>query len=210
MACSIGSHGEVRRLFKLKPAFVRPIRPVCRNQFVLRSARIIAMKACTVLAGPRSGGDYGQTLKRNSTSYASMSVRLSGSLSVAPGRRGDVDLVALGVGERPPRGRRVADHPPAGREGRGDARPSQFGRHPDVDVEAVALRAGRVHVLEPDRRTAPAWVDKVLLRAVGASLVAEHGRPEWHHVGADQRVDGYLDGLDQRRVGGEPLLAGQV
>jgi len=53
MACSIGSHGEVRRLFKLKPAFVRPIRPVCRNQFVLRSARIIAMKACTVLAGPR-------------------------------------------------------------------------------------------------------------------------------------------------------------
>src|SRR5579859_41850 len=52
-----------------------------------------------------------------------------GSLSVAPGRRGDVDLVALGVGERPPGRRRVADHPPAGREGRGDAGLGQLRRH---------------------------------------------------------------------------------
>ena len=52
--------------------------------------------------------------------------------------------------------------------------------------------------------------NEVLVRAVGTSLVPEHGRPERDHVRADQSVDGHLDGLDQRRVGGEPLLAGQV
>lgn len=57
---------------------------------------------------------------------------------------------------------------------------------------------------------APARVDEVLVRAVGASLVPEHGRPERHHVRAGQSVDGHLDGLDLRRVGGQPLLAGQV
>jgi hypothetical protein len=55
MACSIRIRirVEVRRFLNLKLAFVRPIRPVCHNQFLLRDVTIIAMKACTVLVGPR-------------------------------------------------------------------------------------------------------------------------------------------------------------
>jgi hypothetical protein len=38
--------------------------------------------------------------------------------------------------------------------------------------------------------------------------MSEHGPPERHHLGADQRVDRDLDGLEHGRVGGEAQLAG--
>jgi hypothetical protein len=41
-----------------------------------------------------------------------------------------------------------------------------------------------------------------------AAPMSEHGPPERHHLGADQRVDRDLDGLEHGRVGGEAQLAG--
>ena len=72
----------------------------------------------------------------------------------------------------------------------------------------VALGTRRVHPLEPERRPAVARVDQDLVGAVGAVLVPEHGPPERHHLGADQRVDRDLDGLELGRVGGEAQLTG--
>jgi hypothetical protein len=39
-------------------------------------------------------------------------------------------------------------------------------RHPDVDLDPVALRARRFHLLEPERRPAAVRVDQVLLAGV--------------------------------------------
>jgi len=76
-----------------------------------------------------------------------------------------------------------------------------------VDVDAVALRARRVHLLEPERRLPAARVDQILVGAVAAVLVAEHGTPERHHLGADERVDRDLDGLHRGWVGEHVQLA---
>jgi hypothetical protein len=35
-------------------------------------------------------------------------------------------------------------------------------RHPDVDVDPIALRARRVHLLEPERRPAAVGIDQIL------------------------------------------------
>lgn len=54
-------------------------------------------------------------------------------------------------------------------------------RGPADVTDPVALRARRVHLLEPERRPAAVRVDQVLGAAVP---VAEHGTPERHHPGA--------------------------
>ena len=55
-------------------------------------------------------------------------------------------------------------------------------------------QAWLVHRFEPERCAATARVDKVLVRAVGAAVVAEHGLPERPHLGADWRArDGSAD-----------------
>ena len=43
-------------------------------------------------------------------------------------------------------------------------------RHPDVDMDPVALRARRVHLLEPEGRPAVARVDQVLVGFVSVNL----------------------------------------
>src|SRR5918996_6591919 len=74
---------------------------------------------------------------------------------VLVGPRCDVDLVPLGVCEGPPLGRvRVADQVAACRESRRHARLGLVLRDIEIDVDPVALRARRVHLLEPERR---AW-----------------------------------------------------
>jgi hypothetical protein len=82
-------------------------------------------------------------------------------------------------------------------------------RHPDVDVDPVALPARRIHPLEPQRRPAAVRVDQVLVGTVAAVLVTEHGTPERHHLGADERVDRDLDGLHRGRVGGHAQRSSQ-
>lgn len=94
-----------------------------------------------------------------------------------------VDLVALGVGA---------------------TRLGLVVRHRDVDMEAVALVARHVHLLEPDRRPAAVGIDQVLGSVL---LVAQHGAPERLHLGADVRVDRDLDGLHGARVGRQVHLA---
>src|ERR687891_1281618 len=71
---------------------------------------------------------------------------------VLVGPRCDVDLVPLCVCEGPPLGRvRVADQVAAGRESRRHARLRFVLRDVDIDVDPVALRTRRVHLLEPER-----------------------------------------------------------
>jgi hypothetical protein len=45
---------------------------------------------------------------------------------------------------------------------RRDARLGLVVRHGDVDVDPIALRARRVHLLEPERRPAAVGVDQIL------------------------------------------------
>src|SRR2546425_6193573 len=71
------------------------------------------------------------------TSTARGHLAASGS-SVAVGPAGDVDLVALGVGQGPPPGRvLVADYVAAGGKRRRDARLRLVVRHIDIDVDPV-------------------------------------------------------------------------
>ena len=87
---------------------------------------------------------------------------------LAADRDGDVDLVALGVGERPPLRRSgVVDDAPAGGEGGRDARLRLVVRDEDVDVGAVALgAAGRAtlgwgqRLLGADRQEVTASVQR--------------------------------------------------
>jgi hypothetical protein len=69
---------------------------------------------------------------------------------------------------------------------RGDSHLSLVVRHGDVNVDALALRARRIHRLEPNRRTAGVWIDQIL---VAQLLVSEHSAPERQHISADERVD---------------------
>jgi len=83
-------------------------------------------------------------------------------------------------------------------------------RHRDVEVDPVALRPRRVHLLEPDRRPLPERVDQTARRPALAWLVtvAEHRPPERPDRGDVQRVDADLDHLDPARPRGQPELLG--
>ena len=96
---------------------------------------------------------------------------------------------------------RVVDEPAPGRQRRRDSRLRLIVWDPDVEMDSVALRPRRVHVLEPDRRTAGSGIDQILVTNL---LVAEQRLPKGHHVGTDQRVDGELDGLQHRRIRSRP------
>src|SRR5688500_6693232 len=84
------------------------------------------------------------------------------SVAVWPG--GDIDLVALGVGQCPPLRRTlVIDYVAAGRKRRRDAHLRLVVRHIDIDMDPVALRARRVHLLEPERRPLELQVEQTLV-----------------------------------------------
>src|SRR5262245_14667566 len=73
--------------------------------------------------------------------------------SVPPLPCADAGLVALGVGEHPECGRRVLGEQPAAGCDRGvDPGLRRVVRNVDVHVYAIALRPGRIHLLEPDHR----------------------------------------------------------
>src|ERR1700736_1571262 len=64
----------------------------------------------------------------------------------------DAGLVALGVGQHPKGGGRVVgQQPPARSDRRVYPCTGRLGWHIDVEVDAIALRPGGVHLLEPDR-----------------------------------------------------------
>src|SRR3984957_14993101 len=128
-------------------------------------------------------------------------------LAALPG--GYVGLVAVGVGERPPRGCvLVADQataPPA-RPARRTPRLALVVRHGDVDVEPVAPRLRRVDLLEPERRPAPPRIVEVL---IAYGLIAENRPPEGHQPTAVHRVDRDLHRLHGARVRGHAEVAGR-
>ena len=82
------------------------------------------------------------------------------------------------------RERLVADHPAAGGERGGDPGLGLLTRDPDrkVDRAAAAGRGSSIHSNQK-RRPAIVRVHEVLVRAVAARLVAEHGPPERHDLG---------------------------
>jgi hypothetical protein len=70
-------------------------------------------------------------------------------------------------------------------------------------VDPVPLRARRVHLLERDWRALEEPIEQA--HALDA-LVAEHGAPERHHIGDDQRIDHDLNLLQRAGVSlGAPL-----
>jgi hypothetical protein len=78
-------------------------------------------------------------------------------------------------------------------------------RHVHIDVDTVALRAGHVHLLHEDRRSAALRIHEIL-RAVALDI-AENGPPERDHVRPHEGVDRHLYGLYRRRVGRQSLMA---
>jgi hypothetical protein len=119
----------------------------------------------------------------------------------------DAGLVALGVGQHPPRRRVVVCHQGARlRRSPPRSAPRPGRAAPRCRLDAVALRARRVHLLEPEQRSAATLVDQVL-RAVAAVSVAEHGTPDGITSGMDERVDRDMDVLHDGWVGGDAQLA---
>jgi hypothetical protein len=194
MGCSIRIRirVEVRRFLNFKPAFVRPIRPVYHNQFLLPDVTIIAMKACTVLVGPRGlrRGMAGQTLKRNSTN--------SRLCSWAPAKRGELtrrsrwsqrredhqDLVSGVVRSKPELARPTACYPPA------EPRVKVFESHSAADCQVELLQAhlvagnfpesthqGRPDALVPARELRLQVADNTPVRDERAGIAAESHPP---------------------------------
>ena len=119
---------------------------------------------------------------------------------------GEVDLVALGVGECPPVGCVCIVHDAApGCEGGGQASFDLVAGYIEVEVDGVALRAGRVDLLDLDVRAERARVAEI---SVLDGSVAEHGLPESSHGSNIDRVDRYLEALYGRRIGEDPKFAG--
>ena len=66
----------------------------------------------------------------------------------------DAGLIALGVGQHPKRRCRIVGQQAAARRDRRvDPCAGRLVRHVDVDVDPIALRPRRIHLLEPDCRT---------------------------------------------------------
>ena len=120
------------------------------------------------------------------------------SVSAHPGSH--AGLVSLGVGQYPPRWCvLVGQQVDAGSDRGRDPRLGLVVRHGNVDVDTISLRAWRVHLLEPERRSTAARVDQVLGPHVP---ISEHGAPERLHLGTGERIDRDLNGLYGGRVGG--------
>jgi hypothetical protein len=67
----------------------------------------------------------------------------------------------------------------------------------DIEVDAVALGTGRVHLLKPDRRALAERVDQGVLGTGAAGLVhvGQHGLPERPDGGDVKCVNGDLHDL---------------
>jgi hypothetical protein len=80
-----------------------------------------------------------------------------------------------------------------------DARLRLVVRHRHVEVDAVALRARRVHPLEPDGRTLAQRVDQPVpgLGPAGLVSVTEHRPPERPDRRGVERIDPDLEHLDR-------------
>ena len=127
-----------------------------------------------------------------------------------PGR--DAGLVPLRVGEHPERRRlRVVGQPPARRQRGPDPRLRLVVRHGYIEVNPVALRPRRVHLLEPDRRPLPEQVHQRARRTrVGVLVdVPEHRLPERPDRRGVHRVDPQLEHLDGARALADPSPCAQ-
>ena len=115
-------------------------------------------------------------------------------------------FVALWVGEDPEGRRGLVGHQRATRrECRSDALLGHIVRNGDVEMDAVALRARCIHLLEPERGAAAVRIDAVV---VEPRLVAEHCLPERLHRGDVERVDRDLELGDGRWLRGDSELRG--
>ncbi len=117
-----------------------------------------------------------------------------------PGR--DARLVPLRVGQHPERRcLRVVGQPPARRQRGADPCLRLVVRHRDIQVDPVALRPRRVHLLEPDRRPLGERVHQRAHRIRVAVLVGvpEHRLPERPDRRGVHRVDPDLEHLDRAR-----------
>ena len=127
------------------------------------------------------------------------------SVAALPG--GYAGLVAFRVGQYPERrGLRVVDQPPARLQGGLDARLRLVVRHRHVEVDAVALRARRVHPLEPDSRALTQRVDQPVPGPGPAGLVGviQHRPPERPDRARVERVDPDLEHLHRPAVQAGP------
>lgn len=121
---------------------------------------------------------------------------------------GEVDLIALGVGKRPPVGGvRVVDHVPARGEGGCDTRLHLVARHVEVDMDAVPLRPWGIHLLEREGRPDATGVEHVF---VPDRLIGEHRGPEPLQLGNGERIDIDLHVLHARWVSRQAELAGAL
>ena len=115
-------------------------------------------------------------------------------------RDGEVDFVAFRVGEGPPSECVFLTDDVATDGERGcDALVDLVVGQVDIDVSPVALWTRRVHLLERERRPSPkrAEQDYVVVNI----LISEHGAPERHHLGGDERIDRKLHLVKPRRLG---------
>ena len=98
-------------------------------------------------------------------------LKVCASVPALPGA--DAGLIALGVGQHPERGRRgIGEQCAPSGERCGDPRLGGVMRHIDVEVDPVALRPWRIHLLEPDRGATSVRVDQ----AAGQSQVRRQNR----------------------------------
>ena len=75
----------------------------------------------------------------------------------------------------------------------------------DIDVDAVALWARRVHLLEPERRPLPGRVGERLVAVVD---IPQDGPPERPHGRDVDRVDGDLELRHDTGLGRDAEVAG--
>ena len=118
------------------------------------------------------------------------------------------------VGQHPERtGVLVVEDPAAGRDRGRDAGLGHIVGNGDVDVEAVALGAGRVHLLEPEPRPDADRIDDDVdhpaLSLGRQLLIAQQGDPE-RADGVDVHgVDGHFHPLGTGRFAGHIAGRGQ-
>jgi len=92
----------------------------------------------------------------------------------------------------------IAHYVAARRQSGSDARIRLVTGQVDVDVDAVALRAGCIHLLEPEGRSAAERIKQIFLADL---LVAEYRAPEWSYFRRNERIDSDLHVLDGGGIG---------
>ncbi len=123
----------------------------------------------------------------------------------------DHQFVAFGVGD-PPAIRRLVKEPATGRDGRGEARLRDVGRHRELEVDAVALPPPlgfrSIELLEHQHRVQPPWIVDVGDRGSPVGGVSERGDPERADGGDVGGVEEELSEARQPRIRSGAEFAG--